>query len=143
MRGGGIQVHMDSADLRRLIVDLSGAPGRMQRRGGQAIRKSARLVEKEMRVDATGHQGNWFGKPGTSYNTPLEKHVSSEMIGPLSAEIGIENKGAGKLAHIIVFGSVNNEPVYDHTVALRRSIPAIERQLAEAAEQSVLGEDRG
>ena len=61
------------------------------------------------------------------------------MIGPLAAEIGIEKKGAGKLAHIIVFGSANNAPVYDHTAALRRSIPAIEKVLADAAEGSVFG----
>lgn len=135
------RVSLESDDARQLVVDLSKAPGRIQRNASKGIRKSARLVEKQMRVDATGHQGNWFGKPGTAYNTPLEKHVSSEMTGLLSAEIGIENKGAGKLAHIIVFGSVNNAPVYDHTAALRRSVPEIEQIMGAAAESAVFGKD--
>ena len=130
---------IDDSELRKLQLDLSGAPLRVQVNASKSVRKGARLVDAQMTVDARGHQGNWFGIPGTGYETPLEKHVSHEMLGPLSAEIGIEAKGAGKLAHIIVFGSVNNGPVYDHTAAMRRSMPAIENILADAAEESVFG----
>lgn len=134
-----MRIHIDDSELKRLQIDLAGAPFRVQTNASSGVRRSAALVDKGMVRDATGHKGNWFGIPGTSYNTPLEKHVSHEMLAPLEAEIGIETKGAGKLAHIIVFGSVNNAPVYDHTAALRRSIPAIENILADAAEESVLG----
>ena len=92
-----------------------------------------------MVVDATGHMGNWYGIPGTEYATPLEEHVSHELIGSLKAEIGIEYEGAGKIAHIIVYGSEKNDPVYDHTKALTRSTPAILKLFADAAEDSVLG----
>jgi hypothetical protein len=94
-----------------------------------------------MKVDAAGHMGNWFGRHGTEYVTPLPKHVSFEMLSDWEIEAGIENKGAGKLAHIIVFGSVNNAPVYDHTAGLRRTIPFALHELAGVAEDAVLGDD--
>lgn len=134
-----VRIHIDDSELDRLAIDLSGAPLRVQFNASSAVRRSAAIVDEGMVQDARGHQGNWFGIPGTSYDTPLEKHVSHELLAPLEAEIGIEQKGAGKLAHIIVFGSVNNAPVYDHTAALRRSIPAIADMLADAAEESVFG----
>lgn len=134
-----MRIHIDSSELDRLRIDLAGAPFRVQTNASSGVRRSAALVDEGMTLDAAGHQGNWFGIPGTQYDTPLEKHVSHEMLTPLSAEIGIEAKGAGKLAHIIVFGSVNNGPVYDHTAAMRRSMPAIENILADAAEESVFG----
>lgn len=132
-------IHLDDTELRRLEIDLRGAPARVRSGASQNIRKAARLVDKGMKVDATGHQGNWFGKPGTSYPTDLERHVSHEMLTPLMAEIGIEAKGSGKLAHIIVFGSVKNPPTYDHTAALRRATPTIARMFEQTAEDSVLG----
>jgi hypothetical protein len=92
-----------------------------------------------MKDDASGHMGNWFGIPGTSYVTPLPQHVSHQMHGRWAVEAGIEPKGAGKLQNIIVFGSVNNAPVYDHTAAGRRTLPFATRWLRDAAEESVLG----
>lgn len=137
-----MRVHLDDSELRNLEIDLRGAPGRIQRRGPRTLRKAARIVDAAMKIDATGHKGNWFGKPGTSYNTPLQRHVSHEMLSPWEAEIGIESEGAGKLAHIIVYGSVNNDPTYDHTAALRRSEPKILEMFGDTAEESVLGDGR-
>lgn len=134
--------YLDDDELRNLEIDLEGAPYRIQRNGPTTLRKAARLVDAGMRVDAAGHQGNWFGRPGTSYETPLPEHVSHELITPWEAEIGIESKGAGKLAHIIVYGSVNNPPVYDHTAALRRARPEIEKMFADTTEESVLGGEK-
>lgn len=138
MAGSGF--HIDDSQLRNLQIDLSGARKRVQFNARSAVKKAAQIVDAGMVVDATGHQGNWFGIVGTSYDTPLEKHVSHELIGPLEAEIGIEYKGAGKLAHIIVFGSVKNPGgAYDHTAALRRSQPKIDQMIADAGEESVFG----
>lgn len=134
-----IKIHLDDSELRNLHLDLSRAPLRVQFNASSAVRKAARIVDKGMVQDARGHQGNWFGIPGTEFDTGLDKHVSHEMRGPLSAEIGIEYKGSGKLAHIIVYGSVNNAPVYDHTAALRRSQPLIDKMIADAGEESVFG----
>lgn len=137
-----MHISIDDGGLDRLEVDLRNAPGRMQRRGPQTLRKAAALVDREMTIDATGHEGNWFGRPGTSYKTPLERHVSHEMLDPWEAEIGIEYQGAGKLAHIIAKGSVNNAPAYDHLAAMRRSEPRILRMFGDTAEESVLGDER-
>jgi hypothetical protein len=135
-----MSIHIDDSELRELRLDLSKAPLRVQFNASSAVRRSAAIVDKGMVQDARGHQGNYFGIPGTSYDTPLEDHVSHEMLAPLEAEIGIEYKGAGMLAHIIVYGSVNNPGgQYDHTAALRRSQPAIDKMLADAAEESVFG----
>jgi hypothetical protein len=136
-----VRLHWDSlADLRELQADLSKAGPLVGFRASKAIGTGARMIERGMREDARGHMGNYFGIPGTEYPTPLEEHVSWEYLTPLYAEIGIEYEGAGKVAHIIVHGSANNAPVYDHTAPLRRSTPLIERLLAGEAEKSVLGD---
>lgn len=129
------------SELRELEADLSKAGPLVGLRASRVIGTGARLIERGMTEDAEGHMGNWFGRPGTEFPTPLEEHVSWEYLDSLYAEIGIEYKGAGKIAHIIVHGSVNNAPVYDHTGPLRRNTPIIERLLAGAAESSVLGDD--
>jgi hypothetical protein len=138
-----VRVNIDDDELHTLELDLSRAPLRIQFGVKEALAtRAAPLVEREMRRDATGHQGNWFGKPGTSYDTPLEQHVSSEMIRATTLEVGIEKVGAGKLAHIIVFGSVNNAPVYDHMAGPRRAMPRVVKAMADQAEEDVLGRDR-
>lgn len=134
-----MKVHIDDSELNRLELDLSRAPMRVKVNASAATRRAAAAIDKQMTIDAAGHQGNWFGIPGTSYDTALQDHVSHEMLAPLLAEIGIEYKGAGKLAHIIVFGSVNNAPVYDHMAGPRRALPTVDKLMADAAEESVFG----
>jgi hypothetical protein len=134
-----VRFEVDDSEVRNLEADLSGAPFRVQMNAKRVLMKGASIIDAAMVVDATGHKGNYFGLPGTSFSTPMQNHVSHEMIGPFSAEIGIEPNGAGSLAHIIVYGSINNAPVYDHTKALTRSTPAIVNMFADAAEESVLG----
>lgn len=133
-------LRIETDELSRLEVDFREAPGRMQRSANRTLDgKVGPMVAKEMRVDATGHQGNWYGRPGTQYDTPLENHVSHEMLDPWTVEVGIESKGAGKLAHIIVYGSAKNAPVYDHMAGPRRALPRIERLLGDDAEDAVFG----
>lgn len=135
---GGL--HFDDHELRELILDLSEAPQRVQRRAPQVLRDKIRpRLQAEVKVDSAGHMGNWFGDPLTSYETPLAGHVSSEMHGKWEIEAGIESKGAGKLAHIIADGSVNNAPAYDAGASLRRTMPYAMDELAAAGEESVLG----
>lgn len=126
--------HIDDSELRTLELDISGAPGRIQRNAGVTLRKVGRLVDKQMRVDASGHR----------YLKHLPEAVSHELIDPWTVEIGLgPKKGTqGALAHIIVYGSVNNAPVYDHTAGLRRSLPTIERMFADDAEDAVLGGEK-
>ncbi len=123
-------IEIDDTELRRLEVDISGAPGRMQRNASQATIKAARRVNREMVVDATGHR----------YLGNLPKSVSYQLITPLLAEIGLgPNSDQGSLAHIIAHGSVNNAPVYDYLAGPTRAMPHVEKVYADAAEESVLG----
>lgn len=122
--------------LRDLEVDLSRAPKRV--RSPQGIRRAARRIEREMRVDATGHKGNWFGKAGTSYVIPTPR-VSTDLTGDLSAVVGIEARGSGNLFHLLAYGSANNAPAYDPGAGPRRAMPGVLDDLADHAEESVLG----
>lgn len=136
----GIRVRHEADELRELALDLSRAPFRVQRAAAKTMQsRVGPLVAREMRRDAEGHQGNYFGRPGTEFVTPLDQHVSHEMLDPYTVEVGIESKGAGKLAHIIVYGSVNNGPVYDHMAGPRRALPRVWEMLAQVGEDSVLG----
>lgn len=123
---------LDDTELRQLEADLRGAPLRVRRNASSVVRRGARMIDREMRKDARGHR----------HLAHLEDAVSHEMIGPLSAEIGLGPKRGtqGSLAHIIVYGSVNNAPVYDHTAGPRRALPGIAQLFADAAEDSVLGD---
>lgn len=126
-----MRVKVDGNDLDELEVDLRGAPRRIQVDSREGIRKGAKRVAKEMRVDASGHR----------YLPKLAAAVSYDLIGPHEAEIGLgPRRGTqGSLAHIIVYGSVNNAPVYDHTAGLRRAEPRILRDFEDMVEDDVLG----
>jgi hypothetical protein len=133
-------IHMDGHELEELYLDLREARYRVQFGANRVVRKGAEIIDRQMTLDATGHLGNWFGIPGTEYATPLEEHVSHEMLSAREAEIGIENKGAGKLAHIIGFGSIHNAPAYDPFAGPRARIPQILEDFADMGERSVLGD---
>lgn len=133
----------NTTELKKLEADLRETPRRTQRRAQAKLAGSVgRRLAGVMRQDAKGHQGNWFGKPGTEYDTPLERHVSHEMVGPFEVEAGIENKGAGKLGHIIAYGSVRNAPAYDPMSGPRRILPLLVNDLADMAEESMLGDQQ-
>lgn len=141
MRSGG-RVHIDAHELRDLEFDLSKAPTRI--RNPKALRQAARIVEREMKVDAAGHVGSYFHKSKRHKDaTDLPKHVSSELISPTVAEIGIENKGAGALGHLIAYGGPYNEPAYDPGAGPRRAMPRVANEMADHAEESVLGKGGG
>lgn len=130
-----VRFHMDDSELRNLEIDLSLAPRRVQLAAPRVLRTVVGpRLEKEMKRDARGHR----------FLPRLARAVSWEMLDEWQVEAGISPRPSGRqgrLAHIIVYGSVNNGPVYDHTAALRRTEPAAVRALADAAEESVLGDD--
>jgi hypothetical protein len=134
----GSAIHIDDHELRDLQIDMSKAPVRI--RNPEGVRKGAKAIERQMKIDAAGHVGSYF-TPRKRHKsaTDLPRHVSSEMVGPLSAEIGIESKGAGALGHIIAYGSVNNAAAYDPGAGPRRAMSEVLDALADQAEESVLG----
>lgn len=127
-------IHIDDSELRNLYVDLRGAPLRVQNNTRETLVRSARAVNDEMREDARGHR----------YLKHLPRAVSYQLIDRYTAEIGLgpQRGTQGSLAHIIVYGSVNNAPVYDHTAGLRRAEPRILEWFADEAEDSVLGGEK-
>jgi hypothetical protein len=135
-------VHIDDHELRTLELDMSGAPARVRNPAGVA--RSAKIIEREMKVDAAGHVGSYFTPLQRHKSaTDLPRHVSSEMVGTLSAEIGIENKGAGKLGAIIAYGVPGkSSPAYDPGAGPRRAMPRVLNILADQTEESVLGKDK-
>lgn len=135
----GVRIHIDDSELDRLDIDLRGAGPRAQFGADKAVRQGARLIHRDMKRIVDGHMGNWFGIPGTEYPTPIGQHVAIEMLGLAWVEVGVNKEGAGKLAHILAFGSVNNAPVFDHTRALRQNIPAVLRMLGDEGEDAVFG----
>lgn len=136
-----VHIEMDDTELRHLEVDMRAAPLRIRLEVPRVLRRLAGpKLAHEMREDAAGHVGNWFGIPGTEYVTPTPP-TSSEMITPFVVEAGVDKRGSGKLMHILAYGSVNNAPAYDPGAGPRRAMPVIEGWLADAAEESVLGDD--
>lgn len=124
-----VSIRIEGEQLDMLYADLRGAPLRAQFGATTTLRRSARLVNVEMRDDAKGHR----------YLPHLPNAVTDEMRGPYEAEIGLGPPGQGSLAHIIAYGSVNNAPVYDYTAGLRRAEPVIEEMFAGMTEDAVLG----
>jgi hypothetical protein len=131
---GSIVVEWDAGELRNLEVDLREAPGRAQRGARVVLANGGRRIDRGMKADARGHR----------YLPHLPDAVSHEFIAPLEVEIGLGPDGSqGSLAHIIAYGSVNNAPVYDHTAALRRATPRIEKDFADMLEKATLGAGGG
>jgi hypothetical protein len=127
--------HIEADELRKLELDLRGAPHRVQWNATQLLEtRVGPMIADAMRADARGHR----------YLPKLPDAVSHEMIDKDTVEVGLEPAGRrhqGSLAHIIVYGSVNNQPVYDHMAGPRRRLPRIERMFADMAEDAVLGDE--
>jgi hypothetical protein len=136
-RRDGAAVYIDDSELAVLEADLRSAPGRVQRGMPKALMRGAQVIDRAMTIDASGHLGNWYGEPGTSYVTPTPP-VSHELIAWDTAEIGIEYRGVGKLFHILAYGSVNNDPAYDPEEGPRRALPEVVDHMADHAENSIL-----
>lgn len=137
-RRGGIDVSIDDRELRRLEVDLTGAPRRIQFGVTRNIGRGARLVEREMKIDARNARRS---SPSTIRHLP--KSVTWEMLDAFSAEIGLapKTRTQGSLAHILAYGTSTRPPIYDHTAGLRRATPRIVRMLLDDAADDVLGKD--
>lgn len=127
-------MHIDADELRKLEIDISGAPKRIQWGSTRVLAtRVGPIVADAMRADARGHR----------FLPKLADAVSHEMVTDDILEVGLGpgRRHQGSLAHIIVYGSVNNAPVYDHMSGPRRTLPRVERLFADLAEESVLGEE--
>lgn len=125
------RLEWDTSELDRLAVDLSKAPGRIQRKAPGVFARGAFEIKKRLKRDASGH----------GHLPELDRHVSYDKLGPLDYEIGFDKIGQGNLANIAVYGSVNNAPVMGSPAdAARLEMPAIERHLGAEGADAVLGD---
>ena len=129
-----MKLEWDTSEVNRLAVDLSQAPGRIQRKAPKVFEVGANKIKKTLRADASGHD---YLKSG------FAAKVNYDRFGPLDYEVGFDDEGQGELANIAVFGSINNAPVVKSPLEhARLELPSIERHLGDAGEESVLGGER-
>lgn len=123
-------IEFDSREVNQLAIDLSKAPGRIQRSAPKTLRKGAFDVKQRLRKDASGH----------GHLPYLQGKVNYDELTPLSYEIGFDKGEQGSLANVAVYGTANNAPVMsspaDH---LRLEVPKIMRYLGDDGEDAVLG----
>jgi hypothetical protein len=129
--GGRVTISWDDSELKTLEINLTEAPGRVQRSAPKVVKRGADLIEKAMKVDARGHR----------YLPHFPRAVDQKMRGRWEAQIGFTHKPGtqGKLAHIILLGSINNLPVYDFRAAPRRVVPEILDMFGRDGEAAVMG----
>lgn len=126
-------VHFDTSQVDRLIVDMSGAAGRLQRRAPRTMKRSALEIKRRMMDDFSGHR--------QARAVPFSIEFQQLDALGLTYEIG-ELDSAGPqwgLAGILAYGTSNNAPVVDHTASLWREAPVMATHLGADAEDSVLG----
>ena len=123
------RIKFDTSQVDRLAVDLSEAPGRIQRQAPKVFEVGANKIKNGMKRDASGHH----------FLSGLDQHISYTRFGALDYEIGIDKVGQGNLGNFAAFGSVNNVRVMDHTAALRHELPFIQRNLGDVGEAAVFG----
>lgn len=115
----------DVSDLDRLAIDLGNAGPKATREAMDVIKKAAVEIKKGMAEDFTGHS-----------HAPLIPRAVDFTVRGLSAEIGVNKSGPqGGLGNILAFGTSKNAAVVDHTAALRRELPNVERFLGDIGEQ--------
>ena len=125
-----MSLRWDTSEVDRLAVDLSQAPGRIQRAAPKVFEVAANKIKKSLRRDASGHDYLQSG---------FAEKVNYDRLGGIAYEIGFDDVGQGELAGIAVYGSVNNAPVMgspaDHAVL---EIPHMLRHLGDEGEEAVL-----
>lgn len=127
------RLHWDTSEANRLAVDLSAAPGRIQRKAPGVFARGAFEIKNRIKRAASGHD----------YLPSLSAHVSYDHRGFLEYEIGFDKVGQGNLANIAAYGSINNAPVMESPVMVARpELREIERHLGDEGEDAVLGGDR-
>lgn len=129
----GKTLKVDTSEARRFGVDMSNAPGRLQRAAPRTMRKSALQIKRRMAEDFSGHRK----ARGTELSLEFQQ---LDTLG-LRFEIG-ELDSAGYrwgLAAILAFGTSNNAPVVDHTAALWREAPVMINHLGGDAADAVFG----
>lgn len=122
-------IRWDTDQVDRLSIDLSRAPGRIQKSAPHVLLVGINKAKKNLKRMASGHD----------YLPDLPGHVEYDRLSPLEFELGFNKVGQGNLANIAVYGSVNNAPVSGSPAdALRIELPQIMHHLGDEGEDAVL-----
>lgn len=115
------------ASLGRLVADL-GAAGRKATLAAHAVMaKAAVNIKDGMRQDFSGH----------NHAPAIPRAINYTQTG-LAIEVGVDKSGPqGGLGNLLAFGSSNNAAVVDHTAAMRRELPTLEKWLGEVGMESL------
>ena len=118
-----MDVSMSFDGLDRLAVDLGSAGRKVTLASAKVLAVGAGKIRDGMRQDFSGHR-----------HAPHIPNAINYDVRGLDVEVGVDKAGPqGGLGNLLAFGSSKNAAVVDHTAALRRELPAIERYLSEAA----------
>lgn len=122
-----MEVNITAGGLDRLAVDLGRAGRKATIDAMKVMAVAAVKIRDGMRQDFTGHR-----------NAPAIPRAVDYTVRGLSIEVGVNKNGPqGGLGNLLAFGSSKNAAVVDHTAAMRRELPALERYLADVAEKSL------
>jgi hypothetical protein len=124
------KIEFDASEVRSLALDLSKAPGRIQRSAPKVLEVGAFKTKRNLQRMASGHR----------FLGGLDSAVAYDALTPLHYEIGFDKGGVGSLANVAVYGTSNNAPVMGTPMdALRLELPSIMRHLSDEGEDAVLG----
>lgn len=126
-----MEVNLAVTGLADLTTDLETAGPKAVVGARRVLQKAALNIKTGMREDFSGHRYAPLIANAVTYDTRL-------LPSGAEAEIGIDkSRPQGGLGNLLAFGSSKNAAVVDHTAALRRELPALERYLADVAEKSL------
>lgn len=122
-----MSVDFTADGLDRLVVDLGKAGRKVTLGSAKVMAVGARKIRDGMREDFTGH----------AHAPAIPRAVDYTVTG-LAFEVGVNKNGPqGALGNLLAFGSSNNAAVVDHTAAMRRELPSLQRYLADVAEDAL------
>lgn len=129
------------SDLAQLAADFARAAVTIGEVARPVLQASAERIREEWR-----HTWPWSGSTHLPYMTRagpgLGMRVSyNTKVTPVGAEaeIGPRKEGAGALANLIEFGSINNSPHPGGAPALAKEAPRFEAELVLIAQALTLG----
>lgn len=116
------------SQVSKLATDLGRGNSAMVTGARKILEVGSTKIKKDMATEI-GKSPHFKGvAPAVSYDI---KGLSSE-IGP------VQGKAAGSLAFIAAYGTATTGPSWDHTAALHREAPVMERLLLDLAAKSIL-----
>ena len=123
----GRRIYIDASEVNALSVGLAQAPQRMKDAAKDAFASEADGLHSAMRRGAINHR----------YLPKFARELVKDKVTDLHYEVGFRRRNQGLLANIIVFGSVNNDPVYDFYGPLRHRTPYFLNHLGRVMEEAV------